>query len=555
MKRLVLILAALALLVIPALADIFQAVQSGDCGQVKSLLAAQPELLNHRNEMGINPLEMAAWLGKTEVVRILLAAGADAVRANPRGDTPLHGAALSGNCDILTLFLEKGAAINARGGGGDTPLHNAVAEGRAAAAELLLARGADANAVNDEGKTPLHYAASLEDALVRLLLGKDATADRPDQYGHTPLHLAAEAGNVGGIASLMAAGAQAARPDRFGATPLHIAVYSGHEATVKALLAAGPDMKAKDLHGRTAMDIARWRGLPAVAALLRAAGATEGGSIQTPAVFPGGGRETGLATLLRISILVDNTLSGGRKPANRGASGSDRTTDSPGPGDGLQSDWGFSCLVEGLEKTILFDAGNKPTVFTGNARTMNIDLTKIQQVILSHPHGDHMGGFLALLPARPGLPLLLPYSTPYTLTARMEGVGAVVTMVREPYLVCPHAVLSGEMAKGGEKEQSLIIHTAKGLVIVTGCAHQGIVPLLERAKALFSCNIHMVVGGFHLLMQSEEEVKRIISRFKELGVEYCGATHCTGERAIELFRAAYGDRFVPLGAGRIIEVK
>ena len=104
------------------------------------------------------------------------------------------------------------------------------------------------------------------------------------------------------------------------------------------------------------------------------------------------------------------------------------------------------------------------------------------------------------------------------------------------------------------KEQSLIINADKGLIIVTGCSHQGIVEILRRAKELFDRPIHLVFGGFHLGAKSDAELQEIIRHFKELGVERCGATHCTGDRAIELFKEAFGDHYVPMGTGRILEV-
>jgi 7,8-dihydropterin-6-yl-methyl-4-(beta-D-ribofuranosyl)aminobenzene 5'-phosphate synthase len=102
------------------------------------------------------------------------------------------------------------------------------------------------------------------------------------------------------------------------------------------------------------------------------------------------------------------------------------------------------------------------------------------------------------------------------------------------------------------KEQSLILDTSRGLVIVAGCAHQGIVSILEKARQMTGRPIEAVLGGFHLLQTGDAEVGRIIARFKELGVARIGASHCTGDRAIAMFRDAYKDRFIELGAGRVL---
>ena len=78
--------------------------------------------------------------------------------------------------------------------------------------------------------------------------------------------------------------------------------------------------------------------------------------------------------------------------------------------------------------------------------------------------------------------------------------------------------------------------------------------ILERAKELHQQDIHLAVGGFHLLRHSDAEVNRIIDRFRELGVEKCGPTHCTGDRARELFKEAYGDDYIAVGVGKVMRI-
>jgi len=125
--------------------------------------------------------------------------------------------------------------------------------------------------------------------------------------------------------------------------------------------------------------------------------------------------------------------------------------------------------------------------------------------------------------------------------------------VSKPIEICQGVYSTGEM--GQEiKEQSLILDTPKGLIIVTGCSHQGIVNILEKAKKILDKDIYMVFGGFHLMRHSDEQVEEIISVFKKLGVQKCGATHCTGDRQIELFKKAYGDNYVPIGTGNILTI-
>jgi 7,8-dihydropterin-6-yl-methyl-4-(beta-D-ribofuranosyl)aminobenzene 5'-phosphate synthase len=93
------------------------------------------------------------------------------------------------------------------------------------------------------------------------------------------------------------------------------------------------------------------------------------------------------------------------------------------------------------------------------------------------------------------------------------------------------------------------------VVVVTGCAHPGIVSMVERAKEMLDRPVDLVCGGFHLLDKSDEQVREIIGQLKALGVRRVGATHCTGERPIALIREAYGADFVPLGVGRVLELR
>lgn len=219
-----------------------------------------------------------------------------------------------------------------------------------------------------------------------------------------------------------------------------------------------------------------------------------------------------------------------------------------------EADWGFSCLIEGKEKTILFDTGTKPKIFRDNLKKLNIDLSKVDLVVISHNHGDHTGGIPVVLEKRKDLPIYVPASIEKDFLSAYPVCKGLSIGVSESIELCDGAVLTGEM--GDQiKEHSLIIDTPKGLVVVCGCSHQGITNILDRTKELSDKKIHLVFGGFHLMRHSDKEVSSIINHFKESGVEYCGATHCTGERAIEQFAEAYGDHFVKMGAGRKIVIQ
>jgi len=135
----------------------------------------------------------------------------------------------------------------------------------------------------------------------------------------------------------------------------------------------------------------------------------------------------------------------------------------------------------------------------------------------------------------------------------VENKKAKVVSVDEPVEICQNVFLTGEM--GDQiKEQSLIINTSKGLIIVNGCSHPGIVNILKQAKKILDKPIYLVFGGFHLVGTPDAELQEIIRNFKEIGFMKCGATHCTGDKAIGLFKDAYGENYIPMGTGRVLEI-
>src|SRR4030043_1290287 len=221
--------------------------------------------------------------------------------------------------------------------------------------------------------------------------------------------------------------------------------------------------------------------------------------------------------------------------------------------EGTKSDGGISCPMEGTEKTILFDPGTQPEILMHNVGVPGVDLKKVDQIVISHNHDDHTGGLSAILEKNPNVTVFFPVSFPAEFGRRVEGLKAKPQSVDKSVEICQDVYLTGEM--GDEiKEQSLIIDTAKGLITVTGCSHPGIVNILKRAREIRDKPIYLVFGGFPLGNKSNAEMEGIIAAFKELKVEKCGATHCTGDAQIAMFKKAFGENYVPMGTGRAIAV-
>ena len=221
----------------------------------------------------------------------------------------------------------------------------------------------------------------------------------------------------------------------------------------------------------------------------------------------------------------------------------------------LASGWGMSCFIKGAGRSILFDTGGDAATLLYNMRKMGVSPGDVDVVFLSHYHGDHTGGLTGILKEKGNVAVYLPASFPEGFKAGIKERGAACIPVSEAEHLFDNVHSTGEMSAPGSrlKEQSLIIETPKGLIIVTGCAHPGIASIVRKAAELLEKKVHLVLGGFHLRGYRDEETRSVIKELKEIGVEKVGPSHCTGDRPIRLFREAWGDDFLDLGCGAVYE--
>ena len=230
---------------------------------------------------------------------------------------------------------------------------------------------------------------------------------------------------------------------------------------------------------------------------------------------------------------------------------------------GLETDWGFSAFITGTEKTVLFDTGGGQLLLD-NMEKLAIEPDSIDVVVLSHIHGDHTGGLSGFLEKNANVTIYLPSVFPKRFKDNARDHGAriievnpvrsktsISNGVKESLKICENVYSTGQLGKW-IKEQSLIIRTDKGLIVITGCAHPGIVNIVNKAKDLIKDDIFLVMGGFHLEWANKGRIEKIISAFKQLGVRYVGPCHCSGHKARSLFEKHFGDDYINIGAGKVI---
>lgn len=217
--------------------------------------------------------------------------------------------------------------------------------------------------------------------------------------------------------------------------------------------------------------------------------------------------------------------------------------------DGCEAAWGFSCLVTGAERCVLFDTGGDGEILMRNMDRVGIDPDTVDVIVLSHAHWDHTGGLERFLEANGDVEIVSPIGFTGELRKMAPDPEDRIIEPSGWLEICGGLYSTGELGRA-IPEQSLVVRTDRGLIVITGCAHPGIVEILKHVEKRFDEDILFVMGGFHLMNESTGGLGRIIDDFRTLRVEYAAPCHCSGDKAIALFAEEYGDHFVEIGAGR-----
>jgi len=256
---------------------------------------------------------------------------------------------------------------------------------------------------------------------------------------------------------------------------------------------------------------------------------------------------------------------------------------------GVLGEWGLSLLVEVDDYKILMDTGLSYSA-VNNARIMDIDLSKIDCIVISHGHTDHTGGLREVLKLKgnvvihahpdmwtakyttrgPGLfqqNIGVPFSR-----EELELLGAKFNLSKGPIYLQDNILTTGEIPFTNDYEEiennlfikegselkldpladdlSLIINSEFGLVIISGCAHRGIINTIHHAQKLTGQElVYAVIGGIHLVRAKADRIEKTILDLKHIGVQKLGVSHCTGFPASARLAREFGDVFFLNNAG------
>ena len=257
--------------------------------------------------------------------------------------------------------------------------------------------------------------------------------------------------------------------------------------------------------------------------------------------------------------------------------------------NGLKGEWGLSIVVDYKGKKILVDAGASD-LFIDNMAKLNIEIRDIDYAMLSHAHFDHANGIPAFFKKNDKAKFYIRETTKDNCYAkrlffykyigipkrmmdeyaeRIEVVSGDYKVMDGVYLL-PHKTANLENIGKKEKmylktdngyvfdnfahEQSLVVDTDKGLVIINSCSHGGAVNIINEVKNTFKDkHIYGIIGGFHLYNKKDAEVLEVAECIKNTGIEFVCTGHCTEERAYNILKGVLKDKLIQLHSGLIME--
>jgi 7,8-dihydropterin-6-yl-methyl-4-(beta-D-ribofuranosyl)aminobenzene 5'-phosphate synthase len=249
----------------------------------------------------------------------------------------------------------------------------------------------------------------------------------------------------------------------------------------------------------------------------------------------------------------------------------------------MRKDWGYAALIEYGGQRILFDTGNHPGILAQKANAKSVDLARLDFVVMSHRHGDHMGGLAHVLSVNPRVPIYAPRegfgvygadlpstfyrkdpslppeqryydgAPPEVMRFGAAWPGANFRLVDTTTEIAPGmhliALVSDKPGTLELRELSLALRTPDGMVLAVGCSHPGIDKIVETAAGIHP-RIHFVAGGLHLVVSRDPDIETIVATLRDrFSVAFVAPGHCTGEPTFTALRRAFGDRYLYAGLG------
>ncbi|MBB1073206.1 MBL fold metallo-hydrolase [Rhodoferax sp. 4810] len=217
--------------------------------------------------------------------------------------------------------------------------------------------------------------------------------------------------------------------------------------------------------------------------------------------------------------------------------------------------WGFAAQLRTSNgQILLFDTGSNGRVLLKNMTALNCDPQAFQWLFLSHQHWDHIGGVDSIIELNPQLTCVVHDGFSKHLTADLaELTAGCLTIDNLPVQFAPHLWSTG-MFHSEPPEHALIIETQSGLHLITGCAHPGIVQLINHVQTVFKQPVQTVIGGFHLGAADETTIANTVTALLSSGIQRILPTHCTGIAAMTALKTAFGTRCLTGGAGCQIQL-
>ena len=291
------------------------------------------------------------------------------------------------------------------------------------------------------------------------------------------------------------------------------------------------------------------------------------------------GISVGLVVVLCLLPLLGTAQSGNRVTI---------LYDAFGKAPAITKGWGFSALVEYGGKRILFDTGGNAEIFEHNVKALGADLTKLDFVVLSHRHSDHISGLNYLLRINPKVKIYTPAepwgpfgwgapssfyrkdeslaanmryfdgNPPNTLSASTPWPEASFVRVDSTTEIAPGIFVVPTISQVTGtlelREISLAIRSPQGLIIVAGCSHAGVEKILEAA-AKIDPHVHVLFGGLHLITAPDADIQRISTALHDQWkLDYIAIGHCTGEPTFAALQKAFGDRYLYAGVGTVVNI-